>query len=251
MTGASRRGRRPAVHRGVELRCDTRFEDEARAEGRRVVAGVDEVGRGALCGPVVAAAVVLGDGFDATGLDDSKRLTRRQREELDARVRERARAFGIGLASPEEIDRVNILKATLLAMRRAVLSLPETPDLLRVNLGAVLRRRPGWPHRGCQQLLDMPQLIEQGAQVMGTDLSAEAVRRALGRGVPARQVDIDEGPLPFPDARFVDLLDAAGVRSHARITLGGKAITSELAAELGFDLDHILELGFMADAAAR
>jgi ribonuclease HII len=98
-----------------------------------VVAGVDEVGRGALCGPVIAAAVVLGDGFDATGLDDSKRLTRRQRETLAARVREGARAFGIGLASPEEIDRVNILKATLLAMRRAVSALPEAPDLLLVD----------------------------------------------------------------------------------------------------------------------
>ena len=146
MTGASRRGRRPAVHRGVELRCGTRFEDEARAEGHRVVAGVDEVGRGALCGPVVAAAVVLGDGFDATGLDDSKRLTRRQREGLDARVRERARAFGIGLASPEEIDRVNILKATLLAMRRAVSALPEAPDLLLVDAltipGLAVEQRP-------------------------------------------------------------------------------------------------------------
>jgi ribonuclease HII len=133
MTGASRQGRRPAVHRGVELRCGTRFEDDARAQGRRVVAGVDEVGRGALCGPVVAAAVVLGEGFDPSGLDDSKRLTRRQRERLDVRVRERARGFGIGLATPEEIDRVNVLQATLLAMRRAVHALPEPPDLLLVD----------------------------------------------------------------------------------------------------------------------
>jgi len=69
-----------------------RFEDEARAAGRAVVAGVDEVGRGALCGPVVAAAVALGDGFDTEGLDDSKRLTRRQRETLDARIREPSRS---------------------------------------------------------------------------------------------------------------------------------------------------------------
>jgi ribonuclease HII len=133
MTGASKRGRRPTLHRGVELRCGTRFEDEARTQGHRRVAGVDEVGRGALCGPVVAAAVVLGEGFDAAGLDDSKRLTRRQRESLDARIRERARGLGLGLASPEEIDRVNILQATLLAMRRAVLALPEPPDLLLVD----------------------------------------------------------------------------------------------------------------------
>jgi ribonuclease HII len=133
MTGASKRSRRPAVHRGVELRCGTRFEDEARAAGYRVVAGVDEVGRGALCGPVVVAAVVLGDDFPPEGLDDSKRLTRRQREALDARIRARARGFALGLAEAGEIDRVNILQATLLAMRRAVLGLPEKPDLLLVD----------------------------------------------------------------------------------------------------------------------
>jgi ribonuclease HII len=146
MTGASKRGRRPTVHRGVELCCGTRFEDEAQAQGHRRVAGVDEVGRGALCGPVVAAAVVLGEGFDAAGLDDSKRLTRRQRESLDARIRDRARGFGIGLASPGEIDRVNILQATLLAMRRAVLALPEPPDLLLVDAltvpGLAFEQRP-------------------------------------------------------------------------------------------------------------
>ena len=133
MTGASKRGRRPTVYRGVELRCGMRFEDEARKAGHALVAGVDEVGRGALCGPVVAAAVALGDGFDTEGLDDSKRLTRRQRETLDGRIRERARGFAVGRAEPAEIDRVNILQATLLAMRRAVLALPEKPDLLLVD----------------------------------------------------------------------------------------------------------------------
>jgi len=121
------------VYRGVELRCGLRFEDEARTAGHALVAGVDEVGRGALCGPVVAAAVALGDGFDTEGLDDSKRLTRRQRETLDGRIRARARGFAVGRAEPAEIDRVNILQATLLAMRRAVLALPEKPDLLLVD----------------------------------------------------------------------------------------------------------------------
>lgn len=133
MTGESGRSRRPAVHRGVELRCGTRFEEEAKAAGHDVVAGVDEVGRGALCGPVVAAAVVLGDSFDPEGLDDSKRLTRRRREALAARIREGARAVGVGRAEPAEIDRVNILQATLLAMRRAVLALPVAPDLILVD----------------------------------------------------------------------------------------------------------------------
>jgi len=133
MTVASLRGRRPVVYQGVELRCGTRFEDEARAAGHAVVAGVDEVGRGALCGPVVAAAVVLGDGFDTTGLDDSKRLTRRQREALAERVRAGARAWATGRADPGEIDRVNILQATLRAMRRALEGLSVRPDLVLVD----------------------------------------------------------------------------------------------------------------------
>jgi ribonuclease HII len=135
-TGAGR-GRKPLVHRGEELFCSWRFEDEAAARGCGVVAGLDEVGRGALCGPVVACAVVLGRGFDATGLDDSKRLTRRKREVLAERVRRASRAWALGEAGPEEIDRVNILRATGLAMGRALGSLGVPPDLVLVDGGPV------------------------------------------------------------------------------------------------------------------
>jgi ribonuclease HII len=127
------RGRRPLVHRGQELRCSWAFEEEARAEGRQRVAGCDEVGRGALCGPVVAAAVILGDGFDPGGIDDSKRLTERQRETLAARIQQTARAWGLGSVEPREIDRLNILRATYLAMQRAVAALSDAPDLLLVD----------------------------------------------------------------------------------------------------------------------
>jgi ribonuclease HII len=128
-----RRGRRPLVHHGAELVCSSAFEDEAKASGHAVVAGVDEVGRGALCGPVVAAAVVLGRGFDCDGLDDSKRLTRRQRERLGERIRSRAAAWALGSADVDEIDGLNILRATHLAVRRAVAALPRLPDLVLVD----------------------------------------------------------------------------------------------------------------------
>jgi ribonuclease HII len=141
-----KRGRRPLVHRGVELRCGTEFEEEARAQGFALPAGVDEVGRGALCGPVVAGAVILDRAFDALGLDDSKRLTRRQREAMDLRIRKEARAWALGVASPAEIDRVNILRATHLAMRRAVEALVVKPDCLLVDAltipGVALPQRP-------------------------------------------------------------------------------------------------------------
>jgi ribonuclease HII len=133
MKVSTARGRRPYIHRGVELVCSDRFEEEARAAGHLAVAGVDEVGRGALCGPVVAAAVVLGSDLDRTGLDDSKRLTPAQREVLAARIRSSARAWATGLAGPDEVDRLNILQATLVAMRRAVAALVPAADTLLVD----------------------------------------------------------------------------------------------------------------------
>jgi ribonuclease HII len=142
----SGRGRRPLVYQGVELRCDARFEQEAHAQGFTLPAGVDEVGRGALCGPVVAGAVILGPAFDAEGLDDSKRLTRRQREVLDLRIRSQARAWAVGVASAAEVDRINVLRATHLAMRRAVQALAVAPDCLLLDAltipGLALPQRP-------------------------------------------------------------------------------------------------------------
>jgi ribonuclease HII len=82
---------------------------------------------------VVAAAVILGEGFDPDGIDDSKRLTERQRETLSARICETARAWALGCVEPREIDRLNILRATYLAMQRAVGALSDAPDLLLVD----------------------------------------------------------------------------------------------------------------------
>jgi len=91
------------------------------------VCGVDEAGRGPLAGPVYAAAVVLDPAKPISGLADSKKLSERRREHLAVEIREKALAFGIAWASVEEIDRVNILQATLLAMRRAVEALAVQP----------------------------------------------------------------------------------------------------------------------------
>jgi ribonuclease HII len=131
--GRRGKGRAPLVHEGRALFCTARFEDEARASGYLSVAGLDEVGRGALCGPVVAGAAILGEGFDTDGLDDSKRLTRAQRERLSERIRAHARAWALGFAEVEEIDRLNILRATHLAMRRALQALGVKPDLVLVD----------------------------------------------------------------------------------------------------------------------
>lgn len=95
--------------------------------------GIDEAGRGPLAGPVTAAAVVLPPDFPCEILNDSKKLTPARREEAAAVIRARAVACSIGWAWPEEIDRLNIHRTTLLAMRRAVLALPRRPDRLVVD----------------------------------------------------------------------------------------------------------------------
>lgn len=106
------------------------FEEQARRKGFRSVAGIDEAGRGPLAGPVVAAAVVLPDSFDLPGLTDSKKLSEKKRETLFPEIRRQALAYGIGLASAPEIDRLNILQATLLAMQRALRKLGKADYLL-------------------------------------------------------------------------------------------------------------------------
>jgi ribonuclease HII len=93
----------------------------------RLIVGVDEVGRGPLAGPVVAAAVILDPLRPIPGLADSKKLSERQREQLAEQIREQALAWALGRAEVEEIDRINILQASLLAMQRAVEALAVTP----------------------------------------------------------------------------------------------------------------------------
>jgi ribonuclease HII len=109
------------------------FERAAHQRGYRYVAGIDEAGRGPLAGPVVAAAVILPSEFDLPGLTDSKRLSARQRETLYPLIRKQAVAVGIGLASAEEIDRYNILQATLQSMQQAVGRLNCAADYLLVD----------------------------------------------------------------------------------------------------------------------
>ncbi len=114
---------------------DILLENEAGAP-KRCVAGVDEAGRGPLAGPVVSAAVVLpAEGLPPTlaaAIDDSKALTARRREAILPRLRECC-AIGVGTAAVEEIDRLNVLQATFLSMRRALETLPDTPDFALID----------------------------------------------------------------------------------------------------------------------
>lgn len=109
------------------------IEDSFYAEGVRIICGVDEAGRGPLAGPVCAAAVILPEHLRIPGLTDSKKLTDKKRRELFPLIQEQAIAYGIGFASEREIDEINILQATFLAMQRALEQLPVRPELALID----------------------------------------------------------------------------------------------------------------------
>ena len=109
------------------------IEEEIYAEGYTVICGVDEAGRGPLAGPVCAAAVILPRGHQIPSLNDSKKLTDKKRRELFPLIKEQAIAYGIGMASHEEIDEINILQATYLAMERAIAQLEGKADMALID----------------------------------------------------------------------------------------------------------------------
>ena len=109
------------------------FEEKWRAEGYKYICGCDEAGRGPLCGPVVAAAVILHEGEIIEGLNDSKKLSEKKREALFDIIKEKAVAYAIAEATPAEIDEINILNASMLAMRRAVEGLGVKADFALID----------------------------------------------------------------------------------------------------------------------
>ena len=112
---------------------DYSIENEYKAQGYNIICGIDEAGRGPLAGPVYAAAVILPPDCVIDGLNDSKKLTEKKRERLFDEIKEKALAYGIASADEKEIDEINILNATFLAMKRAVDSLSVKPDLALID----------------------------------------------------------------------------------------------------------------------
>ena len=109
------------------------YENEAKSKGYNVICGVDEAGRGPLAGPVFAAAVILPEGHIIEGVNDSKKLSEKKRDLLFDKIIDECVCYSIGTASEREIDEINILRATFLAMKRAVDGLEIKPDLALVD----------------------------------------------------------------------------------------------------------------------
>jgi ribonuclease HII len=140
--GAANEGKSPKSRALYRLKRWTHIERDLRLERGPLLAGVDEVGRGPIAGPVVAAAVVMPPDMRAIrGVDDSKVLTALEREKLAGRIRERALSFSIGAASVREIERFNIYQASVLAMRRALERLSVHPDHVIID-GKTMRTLP-------------------------------------------------------------------------------------------------------------
>lgn len=118
----------------TEVKIDWfKYENEAKADGYNIVCGIDEAGRGPLAGPVCAAAVILPDGCIIEGVNDSKKLTEKKREQLFDVIKDTAVAYSIATADEKEIDEINILQATYLAMNRAFRGLSVSPDMALVD----------------------------------------------------------------------------------------------------------------------
>ncbi|HYQ39402.1 MAG TPA: ribonuclease HII [Pseudomonas sp.] len=145
-----------------------------------LVAGVDEVGRGPLCGPVVTAAVILDPARPIVGLNDSKKLTEARRERLFDEIRDKALAWCIGRAEVEEIDRLNILQATFLAMQRAVEGLAIQPRLALID------------GNRC------PKLLVPSAPVVGGDAKVPAIAAASILAKVSRDREMAELELVYP-----------------------------------------------------
>jgi ribonuclease HII len=147
-----------------------KFEHDTQRNGYRYIAGIDEAGRGPLAGPVVSAAVILPPGFACQGVTDSKKLSEKRRETLFPLIMAQALAVGIGMADHKEIDRINILAASLLSMKRAVENLAVGPDFSR-------------PERLHPERLLPDYLLVDGKFTIDMDLPQQAIVKGDSRSI--------------------------------------------------------------------
>ncbi len=181
-------------------------------KGHEFIAGLDEVGRGPLAGPVIAAAVVFAPGqLPIDGLRDSKEMTALQRERIVLEVKSQALAWSVGAASVAEIDRLNIRKATALAMRRAVSHLPKTPDFILLDGNHV----PELGHRH--------EAIVKGDRISQSIAAASVVAKCLRDNLmkrlavryPEYHWDSNKG---YGTAAHIKAIDEIGPTGHHRMT---------------------------------
>ena len=165
------------------------FEDKAHIDGYKIVCGVDEAGRGPLAGPVYAAAVVLPDGLEDMGINDSKKISEKKREQIFDIITENAIAYGIGFATESEIDEINILNATYLAMKRAVDNMNVRPDLVLVDGN----RKPGTGYEEITIVKGDAKSISIAAASILAKVSRDRYMRELAEKYPEYEFEKHKG----------------------------------------------------------
>ncbi len=177
-----------------------------------ITAGCDEVGRGCLAGPVIAAAVILPKTYDDILIKDSKRLTPKKREVLDGVIRTEATAWAIGLATPAEIDAINILNASLLAMHRAIDSLTIIPELLLID-GNYFKAYGNIPH---QCIVKGDQLVNS---IAAASIIAKVYRDNYMKELAMQMPGYDwEHNMGYPTKKHRMAIQGIGITSHHRKT---------------------------------
>jgi ribonuclease HII len=196
----------------------TTFERDLRRTGGALIAGVDEVGRGSLAGPVVACAVVMPpDSRALRGVDDSKALTGAARERLVSQIMQRAVSLGLGAASAREIDRVNIYHASTLAMKRALSRLRVAPDHVLIDGRPI--RSLGVEHRGIVDGDDKCFSIACASIV--AKVTRDRLMASLARRHPHYAWDHNCG---YATRRHIDALQSHGSCAHHRQSFVVKAL---------------------------
>ena len=198
----------------------TTIERDLRREGGSLIAGVDEVGRGSLAGPVVACAIVMPPDTRALrGVDDSKALTAQARERLVSQIMQRAVSLGLGAASAREIDRVNIYHASTLAMKRALSRLRVSPDHVLIDGRPI--RSLGIEHRGIVDGDDKCFSIACASIV--AKVTRDRLMASLARRHPHYAWDHNCG---YATRRHIDALQSHGSCAHHRQSFVVKALVS-------------------------
>lgn len=194
---------------------DFTYENSAYADGHKAVCGIDEAGRGPLAGPVCAGAVILPREYTHPFLNDSKRLTEKRREEVYEDIIRDAAAWAVGFATEQEIDRINIVNATFLAMRRAVEGLSIRPDFAYIDGNL-------YPHTGVteQTLIKGDALcMSVAAASVVAKVSRDRFMLELAEKYPAYRFEKHKG---YGTALHYEMLEAYGVSPiHRRTFLKG------------------------------
>lgn len=203
-----------APERSTRLRDPLAHERRFWSRGVQALAGVDEAGRGPLAGPVLAAAVVLRPGEAIPGAADSKTLTREEREGLNDLILSRARAVAVGAASAREIDRLNIRRATALAMSRALARLPVCPD--HVIVDGLPVPELGWEH---EAIVDGDRLVHSVACAsIVAKVCRDRLMRRLAERYPGYGWHTNVG---YATGEHREALRRLGPTPHHRLTYGG------------------------------